>query len=181
MNGKKGCQILRQVSQRRSEKTCLVDAVSRIGSTKLTGFPASCLDSIDKDVHKETCQEPRKSEDYREDGISEHLPVSTRPDESAMIPSRNFHYRLSADPRILLAPSEPSSAIHDSEHVCHGRQNLSHGRKTPKPPLCPASLAMLAFWCPRRRTSRPYFLPVGNRRGKAKIFSYPQEIPRKSS
>ena len=50
--------------------------------------------------------------------------------KAAMIPSRNFHYRLSADPRILLARSEPSSAIHDSEHVCRGRQNLSHGRKT---------------------------------------------------
>ena len=63
MNGKKGCQILRQVSQRRSEKTCLVGAVNRIGGTKLTGFPASCLDSIDKDVHEEPCQEGRKSED----------------------------------------------------------------------------------------------------------------------
>jgi hypothetical protein len=62
MNGKKCCQILRQVSQRGGEKTCLGDAVSRIGGTKLAGFPASCLDSIDKDVHKEPCQEPRNSQ-----------------------------------------------------------------------------------------------------------------------
>jgi hypothetical protein len=63
MNGKKGSQILRQVSQRRSEKTCLADAVSRIGGTTLAGFPASCLDAIDEDVHKQPCQGPRKSED----------------------------------------------------------------------------------------------------------------------
>ncbi len=63
MDGKKGCPILGQVSQRRSEKACLVDAVSRRGGKKLIAFLASCLDSIDKDGHKEPCQEPGKSED----------------------------------------------------------------------------------------------------------------------
>ena len=40
--------------------------------------------------------------------------------KAAMIQSRNSHYRLSADPRILLARSKPSSVIHDSGHACRG-------------------------------------------------------------